>query len=1196
MDIKKYKIACFFILISGFSSYVNSQEIDVTRKNYLISQKTKGWFEGYQTSTGANDFLYHSIRDDVTESLLTRATTGKMDIEWLTEKVPLDWNADDAGFLWIGAMDYGSVKKKFYFYVNDELKFIIPGEMEEEWDVQSNDGGILHFSVISYDQHGDPHGYMQLKAPAAWITPGEALKLRVCGESANSNVWYMTFKAADVLDYLNRLSEYELWFDLVFENIEDNCTVLINAPNHLAGKKINYQIGNKSGGFELVERDLYASGSFILDSKIDELKNTTFLLTSGVEKILFVRSLFESEKTSILKKKGILSLELFDLEKDKKRLKVRSVYNPRLTTNLKKISLVGAETGKYILMNSSHQDIAWMDSPEKCVIERDTMLIAPLLEQAKTRDNYFFDLEDVLMIKEFISRHPARKEEINKLLKSGKLSCGSSFIQPYEEMYSGEALVRQFYFGTKWLSKEFDAYKADTYWNVDVPGRTLQMPQILRKAGTDKMVISRHEKSVFNWYSPDGSYVTAYSPGHYAEAYSFLHKDFLKAADYLAVNNLFWNKYNAKNPVIPVLSDWDMSPAEDYSEIIDNWHNLDYYEDEEGAQHNINLPKIELGTASSFIESFRKSGAEIPSITGERPAVWLYIHGPSHQKALKASREGDIYLTSAEKFASINSILKGSFSDYPTDKLKKAWEAKIFPDHGWGGVHGDITDNLFLKKFEFARSEALSVIESSINSIASRIKTNNNIGIPVVVFNSLSWLRNDPVSFKINLEGKKIKELVIIDQKKNVLPTQLTDLTRNEKGFISTATVHFIANAIPSLGYKTFYIKEGEFTEQKPVKSTPASMENQFYRINFASGGLKQIFDKELKKDLINSEKFLAGEVFTMRSEGNGAGEFSDIQQPTMEGFDKTGNYNAVWKLLDHGPVFDSYVFKQKIRNAEIEEKVIVYHSIKKIVFEIKLLNWEGILYREYRMALPLKMNDSQISYEVPFGIIEVGKDEIEGAAGERYTAECSQMRPRGIANWIGAESGDFGLSLSSSVAVADYIDPTDKPVKYPILQPVLLASRKSCNQAGNDYLQTGNHQFSFSFTSGNKGSDRLWRSGLEANEKLYVVVDPEPLKNTVLKEENSFFSLDKNNLIISAIKKNEENNSLVIRLYDISGKKSEIKLKTFFTVNLVSKTNIIEEKPVNILFNKNYIELSVGGYSIETFDIIPEFYNKYEF
>jgi alpha-mannosidase len=135
------------------------------------------------------------------------------------------------------------------------------------------------------------------------------------------------------------------------------------------------------------------------------------------------------------------------------------------------------------------------------------------------------------------------------------------------------------------------------------------------------------------------------------------------------------------------------------------------------------------------------------------------------------------------------------------------------------------------------------------------------------------------------------------------------------------------------------------------------------------------------------------------------------------------------------------------------------------------LLNWEGVLYREFRMALPLNMTDGQVAYEVPFGVVEVGKDEIEGAAGERYKTPCKDVHPRGIENWIGASNADFGVTMSSSVAVADWIDPTDNPVKNQILQPILIASRLSCHHGKEmNTLQTGNHYFKFSVTSHKPG------------------------------------------------------------------------------------------------------------------------------
>jgi hypothetical protein len=59
-----------------------------------------------------------------------------------------------------------------------------------------------------------------------------------------------------------------------------------------------------------------------------------------------------------------------------------------------------------------------------------------------------------------------------------------------------------------------------------------------------------------------------------------------------------------------------------------------------------------------------------------------------------------------------------------------------------------------------------------------------------------------------------------------------------------------------------------------------------------------------------------AGEVFTLHSEGTGAGEFADIQQPDMKGFDRATNYKANWKIAEDGDVFSSFLNRQPIRNA----------------------------------------------------------------------------------------------------------------------------------------------------------------------------------------------------------------------------------------------------------------------------------------
>ncbi len=212
---------------------------------------------------------------------------------------------------------------------------------------------------------------------------------------------------------------------------------------------------------------------------------------------------------------------------------------------------------------------------------------------------------------------------------------------------------------------------------------------------------------------------------------------------------------------------------------------------------------------------------------------------------------------------------------------------------------------------------------------------------------------------------------------------------------------------------------------------------------------LSSVYDKKLGKELINNKSFNAGEVFTLHSEGTGAGEFADIQQPDMKNFDREANYSSNWKLSESGEVYTCFENRQPIRNAVVEQKIFIYKNIKRIDFVINLLNYEGVLYREFRMALPLNMKNGQVSYEVPFGVVNVGKDEIKGSAGERYKSICKDIHPRSIENWIGADDNEFGVTLTSSVAVADYIDPTDSLDKIHFITAIIVGIKEKLSLAG---------------------------------------------------------------------------------------------------------------------------------------------------
>ncbi|MCK4989742.1 MAG: alpha-mannosidase, partial [Bacteroidales bacterium] len=607
--------------------------------------------------------------------------------------------------------------------------------------------------------------------------------------------------------------------------------------------------------------------------------------------------------------------------------------------------------------------------------------------------------------------HPDKKQEITQRLHEGRMLIGATYTQPYEEMYFSESLARQFYLGKLWLKKEFDGYNATSYYNSDVPGRAMQMPQLMAKAGVDNMFISRHERGVFDWRSPDGSTVTTYSPGHYIDFYNILGKTNEEALRELASQALIWSDgYNdipGEKTVMPAVLNfefiWDPKPVENLDPFTQFWNNLEEVENEKGEKLQLSLPEIKFSTLDKFFTQIRKSTKQLPSITGERPDVWIYIHGPSHHWAMDHSRAADILLPAAEKFATADALISGSYTKYPVELFAQAWESKIYPDHGWGGKGGQSTDDIFLMRFADSHEKAERLIDNSLQSLAGKVNTSDEKGVAVVVFNSLSWDRTSPVTVQMSFDANTAKSIKIFNKTGKEVPVQLHNISRNDAAYLNSADLTFVASDVPSIGFDTYYIVLSEKEDVQKNEAFATVFENDFYKAKMADGGLSSLFDKELGKELIESSFFKAGEIFTMKSEGNGAGEFDAVQQPEMEGFDKTGNYKTAWEITADGAVYTSYKYRQAIRNAVAELEITFYHQIKKVDFDVNLMNWDGTMYREFRMAMPLQIWNGEVAYEAPFGVVEVGKDEMPGAAGERYQVACKDLHPRGIENWISA-------------------------------------------------------------------------------------------------------------------------------------------------------------------------------------------------
>jgi alpha-mannosidase len=411
-----------------------------------------------------------------------------------------------------------------------------------------------------------------------------------------------------------------------------------------------------------------------------------------------------------------------------------------------------------------------------------------------------------------------------------------------------------------------------------------------------------------------------------------------------------------------------------------------------------------------------------------------------------------------------------------------------------------------------------------------------------------------------------------------------------------TPKLLFMADDVPSLGYKTFYIRRAGDHESPAVRASAADAstpvegcENRFYRITLVPGGIKSLLDKEQNREMLGAGKFLGGEVFTMYSPGTGAGEFGAVEQPVMDStFDRVAIHKPTWKLVEKGDVRSVYQLEQPLADTTVRQRLVVWNQIKRLDCDVDLQDFNGHLCREFRMALPLASAKPKITYEVPFDAVQLGKDEIPMTGGNAYGGLnyyqlCRDIHPREVQDFVDASDEQSGLTMSSSVSVFDWIDPTTNAPTGAILQPILLASRRSCNGEGNWYVQAGDHHYSFAITSHEGGWRNGWRDGIAANHPLIPVINLKARTDASLPESKSFFSLSESNVVISTIKKCEDDNSVVVRLYDIEGRDTQPSLASFLPVSEAKHVNIIEEPDANMDPNGHEVRVPVGRHAIET-------------
>jgi len=607
-------------------------------------------------------------------------------------------------------------------------------------------------------------------------------------------------------------------------------------------------------------------------------------------------------------------------------------------------------------------------------------------------------------------------------------------------------------------------------------------------------------------------------------------------------------------------------------------------------------PRLQFSTFNDAMSEIETEFAgTIPTYRGDFGPYWedgftsdarsTALHRANQQRAMNA-----------ETMGTIPSLLDPSVRPDRT-LLNNVWNnSLLFDEHTWISVSSTTQPegDQSVRQTASKRAQPVRASEDLTHSIDRSFAQLEATVAPkrasILVFNALNWTRSGWLETDL-AEGK-----VIIDPL-TAKPLR-QEILRKEAGVVipgfgePALRVRYFATDVPAIGYKMFPIVDAAAQEQPatPSNPEPQTLENHFYRVTLdvTSGAIRSIWDKELKRELVNAEsQFRFGSYVYV----TGADDMPNnslyrygvgLPQPVLTTHEATGGRLVAIKHTAAGEV--ATLESSAPNTPHIETMILLPDDSKRIEISISL-DKDATLHREAAyIAFPLAMEQPEFGYDTQNGWVDPARDELAGGSHEWYAVQ----------HWAALRNGSWAAAVipvdAPLVTFGDIVrgkwPETFSPARASIFS-WLMSNYWSTNFISS---QGGHYTFRYVFVSGPKfAPELLTRAGLEQMTPLEsdpVPASPTPSGDT----EQSFLAIDTPDVMMSTWKRAEDGNGSIVRLTEIAGRSQTVHLSTpHLTLERVQTCSIIENCDRELPVRDGVVSFDVRPYAIVTLRLITE-------
>lgn len=755
---------------------------------------------------------------------------------------------------------------------------------------------------------------------------------------------------------------------------------------------------------------------------------------------------------------------------------------------------------KLHMIGNAHLDPVWLWNWQEGFQEVKATFKSAL-DRMNEDENFIFTCSSAAFYEWVERNHPKMFQEIRQRIKEGRWEVvGGWYIQPDCNIPNGESYVRQGLYSQRYFQKKFGVM-AKTGYNVDSFGHNGMLPQILQKSGLENYVFMRPmplEKGLpsrtFWWKSQDGSKVLTYRiPYEYCSTGKSLETH---------ANRLKCELEEGEDEMMMFygVGNHGGGPTK---ENIKSIYELDKRED---------MPHMVMSTTKEFFDTMRASGREFPVVEND-----LQHHASGcysvHSGIKRDNRKSELLLLAAEKWSTVSRLMEEQ--PYPDD-FERAWKGVLF--NQFHDIMAGTSIPSAYQDASYLTGEAMAIGQRNLNYALQAISWDINIELdtamkPIVVFNTHSF--SGRMAVDLEVRGLSNDRFELKDEEGNVIPAQRIASEATVNG---QSRLLFVTD-MPSMGYRVlrlFMNLEEEPKQAEHVSVTENTIENGRYKIEFntKTGYMSSYLDKELDLEILRRE----GAQLTVIEDK------SDTWSHNVFKFDKElGNMSLVaMKILEKGPVRSAIRIKYKWNESYVVQDFRVYKEMDHVEVKTKI-DWREpatIL----KLKFPVNFNFRKPTYEIPYGYIE------KSANGEEEPGQT----------WIDFTGEHFTKGKMYGLAIANdskfsYSFDIDEMAVTLLKNSVYAHHDPKKLEADEEYtfVDNGIQEVTLALVphEGNWKNSDIVQVAAVVNQKPVTII--ETFHEGSLPMKKSFLSVDKKEIMVTAMKEAEDGDGVIVRAYE---------------------------------------------------------------